>query len=92
MNYKKLNELFTNLRNMPKVAKFVEEIYTNKIEGEGNQGEEGSFYRIYQLNEDFDNHHLKITYYTDSYGDGEAIESIKFVTPIEKTINTYKEI
>ncbi len=53
------------------------------------QGEYGEYYYIVK----YENYFIKLTWYSDSYGDTDwNKKSIQFVTPVVKTITNYVEI
>lgn len=91
---KVFNKIISNL-NYPDstVLKFIEqkEISTpiNSNYGDGLQGEKNTFYKIYQIIE-YPEYYLKVTYFTDSYGDNEYIKGAELVQPVEKLIKVFE--
>ena len=88
MDYKKLNEVFKNLRNIK-----LEKVSTNQSDNfyqEKHQGEEGERIDIYELG--FDDLFLKVVTVSDSYGNNELIDSIQFVKPILKQVKDFEPI
>ena len=93
MELQLINKLLKNLECIDqKVLKLIkrEDISTPIPEdGEGSQGDENVFTKIYQSVED-PNVYIKIEYYTDSYGYGSYIRGVQFVQPIEKTVTVFE--
>lgn len=90
MDFKQLNELLKDLRQIRKAQNLVTKDVIHQIDGEGNQGDEGVSFEVYKL--PYDNMHVRLKITTDSYGDNESISGIEFVQPIEKTIKTFEAI
>ncbi len=88
MNYKKLNEVFKNLRNIK--LKKVSTTQSDNFYEEKNQGEEGERIDVYELG--FDDLFIKITTVSDSYGNNESIDSIQFVKPIVKQVTDFEPV
>lgn len=66
----------------------VEEEQSTGYYDEKSQGDYGITTAIYYNSEQ--NLYLQVTKETDSYGDNEYIKSIKYVTPIFKTVTVYE--
>jgi len=88
MNYKQLNEVFKQLRNI-KLKKVSTNQSTDFYE-EKTQGDEGERVDVYELG--FDDLYLKITTVSDSYGNNESIDSIQFVKPIVKQVTDFEPV
>jgi hypothetical protein len=66
----------------------VEEETSTGYYDEKSQGDYGILTSVYYNNEE--NLYLQVTKETDSYGENEHIKSIKYVTPISKTVTIYE--
>lgn len=93
MDYKKLNSWLNNLNFInSKDLEYIEKQVIKEIKDpDGEQGEEGVFYKIYRIKSE-DNLYLRVEYYTDSYGYGEFIRGVQFVQPKEKQVVIYETI
>lgn len=94
MDFQFLNSLLKNLEYPDqKVLKLIEtkEVSTpiNRHYGEGLQGEENVFVKIYQSVQQ-PTIYIKVMYFTDSYGIGAYVRGIQFVQPIEKTVTVFE--
>jgi hypothetical protein len=90
MDFKQLNELLKDLRDIRNSKNLVTKDVIHAIDGEGNQGEEGVSFEVYKI--PYDNMHVRLKIVTDSYGDNEQAVGIEFVQPIEKTIKKFEDI
>lgn len=94
MDFQFLNSLLKNLEYPDnKLLKQVErqEVSTpiNTHYGDGLQGEENVFVKIYQSVQQ-PNIYIKVTYFTDSYGSGSYVRGVQFVQPKEKTVTVFE--
>ncbi len=93
MDFQFLNSLLKNLEYPDsKVLKMLqkEDISTPiPKDGEGSQGDENVFVRIYQSVQQ-PNIYIKVTYFTDSYGYGSYIRGVQFVQPKEKVVTVFE--
>jgi hypothetical protein len=90
MDFRQLNALLKNLESLRNGKNLLERDIVHKIEDEGNQGDEGVSFEVYQI--PGHNLHVRLRITTDSYGDNEKIAGIEFVQPIEKTITRFESI
>lgn len=86
-NPTRYNAIPDELKGITKVETKIEKEITNS---DGEQGEEGLRYEIYQL--PFDDLFLKLEIRTDSYGYNERIETIQFARATEKVVRVYESI
>ena len=93
MELKLINSLLANLEYPDqKVLKLIErkDISTPiPDDGEGSQGDENVYAKVYQSVED-PNVYVKVIYHTDSYGYGAFARGIQFVTPVQKTVTVFE--
>ena len=93
MELKLINSLLANLEYPDqKVLKLIErkDISTPiPDDGEGSQGDENVYAKVYQSVED-PNVYVKVIYHTDSYGYGAFVRGIQFVTPVQKTVTVFE--
>lgn len=83
MELKELNKILVNLQYPNnKSLRFVEKQTVKEIDNryDGEQGEEGLYYNIYEVVGQKDVF-LKIEMYTDSYGGNDAVRGVQFVAP-----------
>ena len=90
MNYKKLNEILSNLENPGDKLKLISSDEGDNFYEGKNQGQEGLKVEIFDIQED--GVFLKVVTKSDSYGSNEKVSSIQFVAAQEKTITEFKEI
>lgn len=94
-SFKEVNTLLANIdKPDPKVFRFVEQLEIDTPipkNFDGLQGEENTFAKIYRVIDE-ENLYLKVVYFTDSYGEGEFLRSVQFVSAREKSINVYVQI
>ena len=93
LEVKLINSLLVNLEYPDqKSLKLIErkDISTPIPEdGEGSQGDENVYAKVFQSVENPDVY-VKVIYHTDSYGYGAFVRGIQFVTPTQKTITIFE--
>ena len=93
LEVKLINSLLSDIESPDqKVLKLIQriEISTPIAEGgEGSQGDENVYAKIFQsvANPDV---YIKVIYYTDSYGYGSYMRGVQFVTPKQKTVTVFE--
>ena len=90
MDYKKINEILSDLSGLRNRSKPVHREVVNEVNGDySSQGEAGESYEVYDvgLNEGM---FIKLKISTDSYGDNESIDGIEFVKAKQKTVQVYE--
>lgn len=97
MRLEKLNKLLENFNNIENnsLLKFIsrENVHmgvSDSSYSDGVQGEEDNYYKIFKI--DGESEFLRVEYYTDSYGDNEAVRGVSFVSPVEKVINSFEPV
>lgn len=89
MNYQKINEILGILDDKkPRYMTLLSSNQSSDYYKEKNQGEEGLKVDIYDIDEQ--DIFLKVCYSSDSYGCGEKITAISFVTKQTKEITIYE--
>lgn len=87
MELSKINALLSNLDDTDRTKlEFVE-----KRDVTTHMGDESVYEKLYNVIGE-DGLYLKITYSTDSYGEGEYIRSIQFVKPVQKTVTVFETL
>lgn len=93
MDLQLINKLLKNLSYPDqKVLKLIQrdDVKTPiKDNGEGEQGEENVFVKIYQSTEN-PTVYIKVEYFTDSYGYGSFVRGVQFVQPTQKTVTVFE--
>jgi hypothetical protein len=86
MDYTKLNKI---LRDLPALRRgnLLTKHVIKAIDPDGEQGEDGISYEVYQISGT--DIFVKLEIHTDSYGDNEHVFGIQFVQPVEKKITDY---
>jgi len=60
------------------------------LDPRGSQGDEEIFFNIYKVKEE--DLYIKVEHYTDSYGNGDMVRGVQFVSPIEKTVQVFEPL
>ncbi len=90
MDYKELNEILSDLTSLRKGQKASVQVVKKIDEDEGEQGQSGLSYEIY--NTPIDGVYVKLKIETDSYGDDERVTGIQFVKPVKKEITDFEPL
>jgi len=87
MDYKQLNKLFKNFKNLERTYKKVASSQDKNYYEEKDQGETGEKVEVFDIQ--IDGMYLQVTTKSDSYGDNETVSSMQFVQPITKEVTDY---